>query len=262
MPPPKRDAGTVVETVAENKRYRNAIDEMAEEFLCPITQELPIDPVTAEDGRVYERSALKDWLDRRPEGQIKSPVTNEPMGKRLFPAVQVRNTIKSMVRSGAISGAKSDAWKQRIAEEEEVGAKRRAAEGGDARAMIALGGWYLNGKNGLERDSKQAFTWFVKAADLDDPLGISMCGQMLCLGDGVEKDTTRGLIMLGQAAGMGSEFACFLIGDAYAKCKWGVRHNDKEARKWFGKMAGFSTGSCRASQFMRDEAVAWLHEHW
>ena len=43
--PPKRAAPQ--ETQAETqtcKRYRQAIDEVAEEYVCPITAELPIDP--------------------------------------------------------------------------------------------------------------------------------------------------------------------------------------------------------------------------
>ena len=103
--PPKRAASTQAETQA-CKRYRQAIDEVAEEYVCPITAELPIDPVTAEDGRCYERCAIEEWFARQPQPQVKSPVTNEPMGKRLFPAVQVRNSLKRLVESGAISGCR------------------------------------------------------------------------------------------------------------------------------------------------------------
>ncbi len=71
------------------KKYKSALDKLADEFICPITSELPVDPVTAEDGRVYEKSALLEWFATKPEDEIKSPVTNEPMGKRLLPAVQV-----------------------------------------------------------------------------------------------------------------------------------------------------------------------------
>ena len=41
--PPKRAASkeTQAETQAVNKRYRQAIDEVAEEYVCPITAELP-----------------------------------------------------------------------------------------------------------------------------------------------------------------------------------------------------------------------------
>ena len=65
---------------------RQAIDQSADEFLCPITQELPVDPVIAEDGHIYERSAIGQWLAR----SDKSPHTNQPMGKSLLPALQVK----------------------------------------------------------------------------------------------------------------------------------------------------------------------------
>ena len=41
------------------KRFRSAIDESLDEFLCPITHSLPLEPVLAEDGKVYERSAIE-----------------------------------------------------------------------------------------------------------------------------------------------------------------------------------------------------------
>ena len=136
-------------TKAENTRYREAIDDVAEEYVCPITAELPVDPVTAEDGRCYERHAIEEWFARQDDDELRSPVTNEPMGKRLFPAVQVRNSLKRLVESGAISGSKADAWKKAVAEEAEVAALRARAEGGDAEAMRRLGFAYRDGKRGL-----------------------------------------------------------------------------------------------------------------
>ena len=51
------------------------------------------------------------------------------MGKRLIPAVQVRNSLKRLVESGAISGSKADAWKKAMAEEAEVAALRVRGRG-------------------------------------------------------------------------------------------------------------------------------------
>eukprot|EP00562_Extubocellulus_spinifer_P026561 CAMPEP_0178642674 /NCGR_PEP_ID=MMETSP0698-20121128/17294_1 /TAXON_ID=265572 /ORGANISM="Extubocellulus spinifer, Strain CCMP396" /LENGTH=57 /DNA_ID=CAMNT_0020283433 /DNA_START=23 /DNA_END=193 /DNA_ORIENTATION=+ len=34
------------------KRHKSVIDTVAKEFICPISLELPVEPVTAEDGRV------------------------------------------------------------------------------------------------------------------------------------------------------------------------------------------------------------------
>ena len=58
----------------EAKRLRKVANDVATELLCPITNELPIDPVMAEDGHCYERSAIEKWFSKNPE-QVKSPVT-------------------------------------------------------------------------------------------------------------------------------------------------------------------------------------------
>ena len=230
---------------------------MAKEYVCPITRaELPIDPVTAEDGRCYERCAIDTRNDscgsRR---RIRSPVTNETMGKRLFPAVQLRNSLKQLVESGAISGSKADAWKkavanekvevaarskaaeeaacQRKADRKEVAALREKAEGGDAGSMRNLGGWYREGLHGLQTDAAQAFAWFKRSADLDQPTSLTLCGLAYLRGDGVKCNIGRGFIMLGRAAELGDEQACYLLGMFNAYGQHGLEEDPQEARKWF-----------------------------
>ena len=217
MPPKRAAKESKAETQAVNKRYRQAIDDVAEEYVCPITAELPIDPVTAEDGRFYERHAIEEWFSRQPRPQVKSPVTNELMGKRLFPAVQVRNSLKRLVESGAISGSKADAWKKAKADEAAVAALRGRAEGGDASAMYGLGCAYQEGKRGLKKDETQAFTWLKRAADLKDVGALTDCGVLYLNGQGVERSQSRALIMLGAAATLGSEHACGILGRANAE---------------------------------------------
>ena len=194
----KREASelTQAETPPVAKRYRKAIDEVAEEYVCPITGQLPIDPVTAEDGRCYERCAIEEWFVRQLEAQVKSPLTNETMGKRLFPAVQLRNSLKQLVESGAISGCKADAWKKAMADEAEVAALRLAAEGGDANAMCKLGFSYREGTRGLKTDLVRSFMWFGRAADLKDVRAIQLCGYAYLRGEGVELDVSRGNAMI------------------------------------------------------------------
>ena len=192
------------ETGADAKRYREAMNEMADELVCPITRELPVDPVTAEDGRVYERQAMEEWLGSKAGQAVRSPVTNESMGTKLLPAVQVRNTIKGMVTSGAIRGDKAEAWKKRIEEEEVVAETRRRAEAGDAIAMRYLGTWYRDGEKGLAVDYAQAFEWFKRGADLDNPRCTSGLGQMYAEGKGTPRDDSQALVLITHAAGLGS----------------------------------------------------------
>ena len=50
-----------------------ADDEPNPVFLCSITGEVFIDPVIAEDGHTYERTAIIDWLKKNSI----SPLTRE-----------------------------------------------------------------------------------------------------------------------------------------------------------------------------------------
>ena len=54
---------------------------LPERLVCPLTNSLPVHPVLAEDGKVYERSAIQEWL----EGQHTSPFTKAKMGTKLVP---------------------------------------------------------------------------------------------------------------------------------------------------------------------------------
>ena len=259
MPPRKRAVATGdTATQEENRRFRSAIDEMAEELICPITQELPVDPVMAEDGRVYERSAIEAHIRGRSAEALKSPITNEPMGPRLFPAVQTRNNIERMVKSGAIGGDKAAAWQKRIEEEKRVAETRRKAEGGDRDAMRDLGFWYRDGEKGLAVDLKQAFEYFERAAELDEPTALSACAQALLEGKGVERDTARGHFMLGAGCALGAEHACYLKGFGHQLGLWGLKKDDKQATRWFRKMPGCSVKNSAGN---REKAAKWLREH-
>ena len=57
---------------------------MLDQLVCPIGYELPVDPVVAEDGQLYERICIESHLSTKPT----SPMTNLPMGNRL---VEVRH---------------------------------------------------------------------------------------------------------------------------------------------------------------------------
>ena len=59
---PKRKRVRKAELEAENKRLRDFAEKTAEEFMCAISYDLPVDPVTAEDGIVYERALIMKWI--------------------------------------------------------------------------------------------------------------------------------------------------------------------------------------------------------
>ena len=64
--------------------------EPPNEFLCPITAEMMKDPVIAQDGFSYERSAINQWF----KDHDKSPMTNETLSsKSLTPNRQLKKLI-------------------------------------------------------------------------------------------------------------------------------------------------------------------------
>jgi hypothetical protein len=82
---------------------------MCKELLCPITLCLPVDPVLAEDGRVYERSAIGEWFTTH----RRSPWAPQMhIGKSLVAAVQTRNLIEMLVESGRLPDAQSREWRE------------------------------------------------------------------------------------------------------------------------------------------------------
>ena len=254
----KRRAASEQETGEQNKPLRQFADDTAEELICPITFELPIDPVTAEDGRVYERCAIEDWIAR--PGKLKSPTANTPMGPRLYPAKQVRNIIERMVRTGAISGPKADEWLMKLAEEEEVKAMRARAESGDAEAMSRLGRWYFFGDRGLPQDSKQAAGWWQRGHDLGHGTCTAMLGACYSLGEGVEEDEVYAVCLQGIAAKSGSELGCSNLAHHLANGGAGMRKNARAATRWYRAMLESATVR-DSNDDARDRAAKWLREH-
>ena len=66
------------------------------EFLCPITQDVMIDPVVASDGHSYERSAIQAILERGSldGGSALSPLTREELETSLVPNINLRKRIR------------------------------------------------------------------------------------------------------------------------------------------------------------------------
>ena len=255
MPPKRGRAAAEDETSQELRRTKSAVNEAMNEFLCPITFSLPVDPVMAEDGNVYERSAIEEWLKQ----QHKSPVTNLEMGTRLLPALQVKTMIRTMVASGALTGDKVDAWKLKLEEEGEVAEMLRKAEAGDGRAMYFLGAWYFLGQKGLAKDEAKTFEWYEKSHEAGDTLGTAGFSMCYLEGNGVPKCLARGATLMSEAAGRGSKNACIYLGIAYAKGIWGFPEDEKMARRYYSMVASAAIDDLTDAYI--EEVAKWLREH-
>jgi len=70
--------------------------EIPSDIVCPITQEIMVDPVVAMDGHSYERTAIMQWLAKHKT----SPKTNEELGTdTVVPNHNLRARIMDFIES-------------------------------------------------------------------------------------------------------------------------------------------------------------------
>ena len=248
------------EEVADVPPRNKAIDDLIESWTCPITYALLFDPVEAEDGKLYERAAIEEYLERKADQvMVKSPITNEEMGKRLVPATHVKSAIATLVESGQVEEEVAAAWKQARLNNAQVAALKARAEAGEAHAMGRLGFSYRDGTRGLRKDPKEAFKWFKAAADRRDPPAATSCGVAYINGSGVARNHTRGICMITIAATLGSEHACSVLGWANECGHHGFDKDPDEATRWYKEM---QKCACKDSvEPYRERAAKWLSEH-
>ena len=91
------------------KQMRTSATTIAREYICPITMELPVDPVTAEDGRVYDREAIEKCMSTQGD-EFRSPITNKRMGKKLLTAFHISNTIQHLIESAGVDSEILERW--------------------------------------------------------------------------------------------------------------------------------------------------------
>jgi ankyrin repeat protein len=66
-----------------------------DEYRCPLTHKIMVDPVIASDGRTYEREAIEDHIKNR----RKSIFTGRPLDKTLITNEDMRDIIKTFIES-------------------------------------------------------------------------------------------------------------------------------------------------------------------
>eukprot|EP00563_Minutocellus_polymorphus_P015497 CAMPEP_0181055144 /NCGR_PEP_ID=MMETSP1070-20121207/19051_1 /TAXON_ID=265543 /ORGANISM="Minutocellus polymorphus, Strain NH13" /LENGTH=317 /DNA_ID=CAMNT_0023134453 /DNA_START=112 /DNA_END=1065 /DNA_ORIENTATION=+ len=241
----------------EHKRQKKAIDAIVKEYSCPLSLELPVEPVTAEDGRVYNRADISRHIENAKNGDnddggndddddddddgngdeyknLRSPVTNEKMGPKLVPAIQVQNMIRALVESKAVDDASIEHWRK-------VDTVRNKAINGDPVSMAILSGWFFDGDNGLFEDYEMSYSWVKKAADLENSRAKADVGYMLYNGNGVERNPTEAALYLGMAAAMGAPNGAYYLARFYFEGRDDVgcfAKDNGKARYWLIKALG------------------------
>ena len=95
-PPARRHGGSGGGGVGGGGALPPAVDvEPLEDYQCPITTEIMIDPVVTTDGFTYERAAITQWFT----ASNMSPTTGEPLASTLLtPNLTARAAIRSLLQ--------------------------------------------------------------------------------------------------------------------------------------------------------------------
>ena len=75
-------------------------------------------------------------------------------------------------------------------------------------------------------------------------------------GDGTAQNHPRALVLLGQAAQLGAEWACFILGKGHYHGSYGLDKDLQEAARWLRKMPSCSLQN--ATSVCRDKAAQML----
>ena len=68
--------------------------ELEQYITCPITGLIFSDPVKADDGHTYERSAIKEWLQKNDT----SPLTTIKIGKYIIPDFSINSLVQQFIQ--------------------------------------------------------------------------------------------------------------------------------------------------------------------
>jgi Sel1 repeat/U-box domain len=209
-----------------------------DDLTCPISGELPIDPVHAADGRLYDREAIMMHFATTTTG-LTSPLTREPMTRKLFPAHHITSIIEKQINDGSIDGELATNWlagrKDLMKDKETNRQLPTKANTGDAEAMILLGVAYEQGSGCHPKDPKKAVQWYQKAHNAGSVKGTAYLGDAYCTGLGVDQDIELGVAFYFEAAQKGSDFAAHFLGMTYAEGNYGFPQNLELAKAWLQK---------------------------
>jgi len=93
-------------------------DEVPTRLLCPISQQMMIDPVVTADGITYDRSAIEEWFCKRRavgDAQPPSPMTGERLEHTtLVPNLCVRSFVRDYAEEHAAVHAECADYLERL----------------------------------------------------------------------------------------------------------------------------------------------------
>ena len=135
-------------------------DTSFDTFVCPITRELPVRPVVAEDGKVYDEHAWKRYVKSfANKASLKSPWTKKKISKKAYYSAGIKNMIREAVKKGDVPKDLCEAWNERITLENKVEKLKKDLKK-DAHNAMQLGDIYCYGLYGMPKSIEEAYEFY------------------------------------------------------------------------------------------------------
>ena len=140
---------------------------LAIEFLCPICHKLPLDHVVAEDGFIYCRRCIKEFIH---DNGDTSPMLGTDMGRLLINSEVIAETIQDLIQCEDIDKSflpqsvveERDRFNHDSADEEIPNTKHESQD--DDMNSAYHGYCLITGKEGVEKDWEEGFELLVETA--------------------------------------------------------------------------------------------------
>ena len=225
-------------------------NKIARNLMCPITLELMVDPVLADDDNTYERSAILEHLATDKKSPIDRSTVISLTTLRFSKALY--GMIEDLVATGSLPDDEKKAWHARKKVVDLEKGKTMFAEGrvldaaklGHPRAMGMMALRYYEGASGVEEDYAKAFDFATRAAKEGDGEGMYVLGKCYENGHGVAEDDVVFLKWYEEAAKKGDVNGMYSIGQCYS-AGIGCVKDDAKAAAYF--KSATDLGDCRAT---------------
>ena len=231
-------------TATAEERLKNAMSSVSKHLICPITQELMVDPVLAEDGNTYEHSAIKRWISTKSTSPLNPNCRLN--ASRLMTNRMAKKQIEELVESRELNDQLCADYANRKAQMlYDEGKVEEAAELGLPVAQGEMADRCFLGRDGVTKDLDKSVEWAKKAAEGGDKTGQFRIGVAYHFAQGgLEKDCALAKKWYEKAAKQGCAVSMNNIGYLYKNGGHGVTKNPVTAVSWYrdSAVAGFARG--------------------
>lgn len=132
------------------------------DLVCPISQELPTQPVVAEDGKVYDRDAWQKLTNRTTsKKRFRSPWSRKLISKEAYFSTPIKQIIEQAVLNGNVPEELCASWKEKLRLQSEF-RKLQAAVKRKPSLWMEIGDHYYNGTGGVTKDLQLAYESYEK----------------------------------------------------------------------------------------------------